>query len=174
MQRKLPSIDPGALNRDWKENIRGIQIVVVEEVFCPRQEVIRVERPSMQRNRDTELMFLVSFTVKRDKSKILPRHKLQQRAGRRKERRRLIEVSVEAANDPVELWKACGYARIRARGIFDNCAGKMCLAKAGVQGQPRCRFDLIFKISRTEAAGRPFNVGLIQAWGALVVVDQFE
>ena len=62
-QREFPAVDAGALDRDGKENVGIIQIVVIEKVIRTRQKIVGVESPTAKRNGDAKLMFFVPFTV---------------------------------------------------------------------------------------------------------------
>ena len=52
-QGQLPPVDPRALNRDRKENVGVIQIVVIEEIVC--EEIVGIECPPAKRNGDPKL-----------------------------------------------------------------------------------------------------------------------
>src|SRR4029077_4728693 len=62
-QRQLPAIDSRALNIDGEKNVGVVQAVVVEEVLRAIQEVVGVEHPALERNRDAELMLFVLLPV---------------------------------------------------------------------------------------------------------------
>jgi hypothetical protein len=70
-QRELPPVDAGALDRDGKENVGIIQIVVIEEVIRTRQKIVSVESPTSKRKGDAKLVFFVTLTVERDESQVL-------------------------------------------------------------------------------------------------------
>src|SRR6202167_2077876 len=72
-QRQFPSVDARALNRDREKHVGIIQVVVVDEILCARQKVIRVDRPPKQWNRDAKLMLLIALAMQRNEAQILLR-----------------------------------------------------------------------------------------------------
>ena len=80
-QREFPPVDSSPLNRDGKEHVGVVQIVVIEEVPSTIQEVVGVECPAMKRNGDAELVFFVPLTMKRDESEALVGDELQKGTG---------------------------------------------------------------------------------------------
>src|SRR6516162_8759685 len=70
-QGEFPSLNERALNGDRKENVRIVEVIVVEEISYVVSESIRVDCPAPQGNRHTDLRFLVTFSMQRNESKIL-------------------------------------------------------------------------------------------------------
>ena len=57
--------NPRFRDGDRNEDARFADIVVVEEIHAARFEVVDVERPAANRNRDAELMLFIAFAVQR-------------------------------------------------------------------------------------------------------------
>ena len=98
-QRELPAANHGLVDRDGEEEIRFADVVVVEEIYDVGAEGVGVEHPSAIRDGDAELMLFVALAVQRNESQIVGVGKLQQRTGRGDERRRLVVVAVEGAEE---------------------------------------------------------------------------
>ena len=62
-QRKFPTADARALNRDGKEQVGIVEIIVIEIVLRTGQECVAIDRPAPQRNCDAVLMLFVAFAV---------------------------------------------------------------------------------------------------------------
>src|ERR1700730_8642649 len=73
-KRKFPPIDACSLNRHRKKHIGVIQVRVIKEITSSRQEIVRIDCPSMKRNRHTELVLLIPLSMQRYESKILIRN----------------------------------------------------------------------------------------------------
>ena len=138
-QGELPPVNARALNRDGKENVGVIQIVVIEEVAGARQEIVGVKGPASKRDSDPKLVLFVPFTVKRDEIKGLSSDELQEGTGCGDKWRRLIEMAVEAAKDPLQFRDSDGSTDARAGRIFNHSTGKVGLANTRIQGKPGCR-----------------------------------
>src|ERR1700719_4211297 len=145
-QSEFPAVDAHALDGYRKEQIRVVEIVVIEKVGCASEEVIRVDGPASEGNGYAELMFFVALSMKRSKSKILVGCRLQERAGKRQEGRRLIKVAVKPAKNPVQLRNAQGCPDSRACSIFDYVPREMSLPKARVPCKPGSDSELIFGV----------------------------
>ena len=117
-QSCLPSADDGLGDGDGKEKVGLANVVVIEEIGSVGAEVVGVEDPPAKWDGDSELMFFVSLAVEFDKSEIVGGGKLQQRAGGRDERGRLVVMAVEGAEGPVEARDVEGNAEAGADGIF--------------------------------------------------------
>src|SRR6202051_2556671 len=76
-QREFPPVDAGPLDRDGKENVGIIQIIVIKEVIRTRQKIVSGERPSSKRNGDAKLVFFVPLTMERDEPQVLVGNDLQ-------------------------------------------------------------------------------------------------
>src|SRR5260370_19626963 len=68
--------------------------------------------------------------------------------------RRLIKITVEAAEHPIQFRNPQRSADARARGIFDHHTGEMRLAQPAVQRQPGIDLELILLVSSDQAAVR--------------------
>jgi hypothetical protein len=100
-QSEFPAVDAHALDGYRKEQIRVVEIVVIEKVCRASEEIIRVDRPASEGNRHAELMLFVALPTKRSKPKILVGCRLQERAGKRQEGRGLIKAAIKPAKNPV-------------------------------------------------------------------------
>src|ERR1700730_16200334 len=101
---KLPPVDARPLNGDGKEHIGVVEIIVVKEVFGASKKVVGVESPTPKGNGDSELVFLVTLPVERNESQVLIGDQLHERTGGRAQRRRLVEMAIEATENPLQLW----------------------------------------------------------------------
>ena len=119
-QREFPTVDARALDGYGKEDLGVVEIVVIKEVSGAGEEIIGVEGPAAEGDSDAELMFFIALAMKRDEAQILGAGRLQERAGNREQRRRLIKMAIEAAENPVEFWDAQGNANPRAGGVLDD------------------------------------------------------
>ena len=107
---------------------------------------VDVEHPTVQRNGDAELVFVIALAADGAEGKTLAAGQVEQWAGSGQERRRLIEDAVEAAEDPLQTRDLDGDAKTGGGHILHDripagdCAGiEVRIAKAGDQGQP-CRW----------------------------------
>ena len=81
-------------------------------------------------NRDAELMLLVPLALQRNESQVVVGNELQQRAGRREQRRCLVVVSVKRAEHPMQSRHLQRRADARADGVFRDAAGEVRRAHA--------------------------------------------
>src|SRR4029077_7385439 len=95
-KRKLPPADPRTLDGDREKDVRVVEVVVIEEIFCAGQEIVGVEGPSMERNGDHILLFFIPFAVQRNETQIAIGGLLQERARNGEKRRGLIKVAVKS------------------------------------------------------------------------------
>lgn len=157
-QSDLPSADASALNGDGEEQIGVVEIVVVEEVRRAGEEIVGVENPASEGDGNSELVFLVTFAVERNESKILASGGLLQGAGHGQQRRGLVKVTIKATKDPFEFGNAYGSADAGAGSVLDDdhrtteslngATVEMCLANASAEREPGCGLELIFSVSR--------------------------
>src|SRR5271168_2146087 len=98
--RQFPAVDARALNGDGKENIGIVQIVVIEKVFRAGEKIVGVDGPALEGNGDAELVFFVAFAVERNEPQVFLVDQGKEGAGGSDERRRLVEMTVEAAENP--------------------------------------------------------------------------
>src|SRR5271156_6236621 len=86
-----------------QEGVRIADVVVIEEVLRLGMEMIDIDYPSVDRNREAGLIFLIAFAVQRQEAQIIVLGESKQWATQSGERRRLIVLSPKSAQDPVEL-----------------------------------------------------------------------
>src|SRR5882672_3602796 len=127
---------------------------MVEEIFSAREKIASVERPSVKRNSDAKLVLFIAFTVERNEAQILIVSGLQQRTGNGQQRRRLVEMSVEGAEDPVQFGNPQRGADARTGGILNHAAGKMRLAETSIQAEPGCGLELFLGVNGCERSVR--------------------
>ena len=84
----------------------------------------------------------------------------------------LIILRIGSAEYPVQFGDAKRGANARVSGIFNDGAGKMCLAETAVDGQPRKGLELIVYVCGHDAAQNCFRVGKI--WHAAVIERHAE
>ena len=80
-KRQLPPVDARTLHRQRKKQVGVVEIVMVEKVFRPCEEVIGVKCPAAERNGYAELMCFVTLAIKRNETQILRAGRLQERTG---------------------------------------------------------------------------------------------
>ncbi len=85
-----------------KNRVGLADVVVVEEIVGKGLEVVGIKRPAAKGNGDAELVFFIPLSVQRKKAETVVGDKLQQRAGRGDQRRRLVVVAIESAEDPAQ------------------------------------------------------------------------
>src|SRR5882762_5300456 len=158
-ERKLPSADAGPLDGDGKK-----QVGVVE--------IAGVQRPAMKRNGDAKLVLFIAFTVERNEAQVLIVGGLQERTGNGQQRRRLVEMAIKGAKDPVQFGNPQRSADARTGGILNDAAGKMRLAKAGIYREPRCRLELLLRIDRCQRSIRAMSLGRIDVLALRRVVAE--
>ena len=141
---ELPTNDTRCINGEREENVGVSDIAVIKIILGARLERIRVHGPSAHRNGHSKLRFLVPLTAQGNKAEILAIHEVHDGAGGGQQRRRLIKLSVERPEYPIEARHARSYAKPRIRRVFHHVSGKMCLANACIQGQPGCCAKLLF------------------------------
>ncbi len=111
---------------------------MVEEVSGASQKIVGIQNPTFDGNGHAELVLFIALARQRDEVQLLlVLNGAQSGAGKRAEGRRLIKMSVKAAEDPVQFGNSHGSASARASGIFCQCAGKMRLAEPGIEREPR-------------------------------------
>src|SRR5258708_9705474 len=102
-ERELPAVDACALDSNGKKQVGVVEIVVVKEIFGAGEEIAGVERPAAKGNRDPKLVLLIALTVQRNEAQVLIVGGLQERPGNGQQRRGLIEMAVEGAENPVQF-----------------------------------------------------------------------
>ena len=152
-QRQLPAANQRRLNGDGKEEIRFADVVVVKKVHDPGAEGIGIEHPAAIRNGDAELIFFIALAMQRNKSQCCWLGKLQQRTGGGDQRRRLVVVSVEAAQSPVETRNSEGRAEARTDCALGNAAAEARGTHSHRQRQPGRDLEFVVDEERDQAAG---------------------
>src|SRR6267378_2589528 len=160
-ERELPAVDACALDSNGKKQVGVVEIVVVKEIFGAREEIAGVERPAAKGNRDAKLVLLIALTVQRNEAQVLIVGGLQERPGNGQQRRALIEMSVEGAENPVQFGNSQRSTHSRTGSILNHAAGKMRLAKAGIQREPRCCLELLLCVDRRERSVGAMTLGRV-------------
>lgn len=93
----------------------------------------------------------------RNKAEILVVCTVEQGTRDRHERWSLIVVSIESAEDPVQLSNAKGTANPRVAGIFDHTTIEMRLPESSAYIERRSDLELIFQVYRSNAAARAYG-----------------
>src|ERR1700723_108602 len=104
---QLGSANARIRQSDRDENVRLADIVVVEKIYAASFEIVAVQQPAANGDRDSQLMFFTAFAMKglkgsrvagsRDALK-----KTEKRPGKGHQRRRLIKVAPEGTEHPVQ------------------------------------------------------------------------
>src|ERR1700730_19063051 len=68
------------LNRQWKEDIRVAQRIVIEKVLHTCPEIVGIDCPTFNRNRDAKLMLFITLASQRNEIKTLGHCELEQRS----------------------------------------------------------------------------------------------
>ena len=143
---ELPGADQCAVDGDGEVDAGVADVGVVEEVVDAGFEGVGVEEPAAEGNLDAELMLFVAFTVERGEAGAGAEGEVLEAAGavgdggggtaEGEQRWRLVEATVEAAEDPVESGEAQGYAEAWVGFVFGELALKVGLAEASDEGEP--------------------------------------
>src|SRR5271170_5056951 len=99
-QRQFPAVDTRALNGYGNEQLRILEIIVVEEICGQGLKVVGIDGPAVEGNGYAELVFFVTLAMQWNEAQVLVGGELQQRAGDGLQWRRLIKVAVESAENP--------------------------------------------------------------------------
>jgi hypothetical protein len=160
-ERKFPTVDARALNGYGEKEVGVIEIVVVEEIFGASEKIAGVERPSAKWNSDAKLVLFIALSVERNEAQILIACGFEEWTGNRQQRRRLVEMSVEGAENQVKLGNPKGSAGARAGGVLDHVASEVRMAEAGIQAEPGCRLELFFGIDGCEPSIGDVSLGWV-------------
>src|SRR6266480_2629609 len=90
----LEATDVHAIDREREEDVRAAEDVVIEEVARLGAEYRGVGAPAAQRHEHADLALPVALAAQRQKLESLLQRELEQRAGDRRQRRRLIGMPV--------------------------------------------------------------------------------
>src|SRR5690348_14970265 len=145
---------------------------MVEEVPCSGTEIVSIEDPAVYGNCDTKLMLLVALAFERQKSKTLCSRQLQERAGKREQRRWLIVPSIKTAQHPVQARHSNCRSHPRVGGVFRERTRKVGEPQPGIEGQPRRGLELFFGKQRLKGSVRRF--ALLENRTAAVVCGEPE
>src|SRR5260370_10329875 len=125
-ERQLPAIDSRALYIDGEEDVGIIQTVVVEKVGAASQKVVGIQDPTFKGNGHAELVLFIAFAGQPCEIELLlVLDGVQSGPRTRAEWRRLVYMSVMAAQHPLQSGNSHGSARAPAGGGFAWCAREM-------------------------------------------------
>src|SRR5579863_6768217 len=99
---------------------------MIEEILDLGAEVIDIESPAADRNREAVLEFPVAFAVQRQKAEIAIPRVGEQWPGDRLKRRWLIELTPEGPQDPVQSGDFHGESQPRIGRVFADQPLEMC------------------------------------------------
>src|ERR1700739_4599987 len=99
----FPCLNEGTLHGDGNEDAGLADVAVVEEIVGAGLERVGIEQPTVEGNLHAELVLFVTLAAQRDEAGVCAVRVCERRTGEAGERRRLVEVSVEPAEDPVEF-----------------------------------------------------------------------
>ena len=133
---EFPGADERAVDGDGEEDAGVADVGVVEEVVDAVLEGVGVEQPAVEGNLHAELVLLVALAVEWDEGGVVGAGEGEDRAGGGEERRRLVEVAVEGAEDPVETGNAQGRAEAGIGVVLGELALKAGLTQASDEGEP--------------------------------------
>lgn len=170
---ELPGLNERTLNRDGNEDAGFADVVVVEEVAATVFKGVGVEKPAVERDLDPKLMLFVALTFEGDVAGAVGLGVGEGVGGDAGERWRLVEVSVEAAEDPVQARDLDSGTEAGVGGIFGYGADEMSLAEATGEGEPGCRFEVVLCIELFDPGGGD-GVGGEVGVGAVVEDDVEE
>src|SRR2546430_1954 len=159
-ERELPAVNARALNGDGEKQVGVVEIIVVEEILGASEKIASVERPAMERNGDAKLVLFIAFTVERNEAQVLIVGGFEERTGNRQQRRRLVEMAIEGAANPVQFGNPQRCTEAQTGGILNRAPGKVRLAKAGIKREPRCCFELLLPVDRRERSIRAMSFGI--------------
>ena len=114
---------------------------MVEKIPRGCVEIVFVEGPAAEGNRNAYLPLLVAFAVEREKAEA----RLEEILGNCVERRSLIVAAVESAQCRVQLGNANRGSDSRIGGIFVHQTVEMREANATIESEPGCRLILVFE-----------------------------
>src|SRR5579863_3313334 len=169
-QRQFPPPNHSLRDRDGKEDAGSTDVVVVEKINHIGAKIVRVDYPSVIRNGDAKLMFLVALAVESCVSQPLLAGEVdQRRTGDGFDRWSLIVMSIEGAEGPsyfwnrdggTEAWLDCGFVYRRSGCRAGNIAfGKARRAHSGGEREPRKRLELVVDIKSFEIGVGMFDIG---------------
>src|SRR6266853_6073007 len=143
---------------------------MVEKIPRGCVEIVFVERPAAEGNRDAYFPLLVAFAVERDEAKT----RLEEILGNRVERRRLIKAAVESAQCGVQLGNANRGSYSWVGGVFVHQTVEMREANAAVESEPGRRLILVFEEDSLQIAPDDLCLRLGSAATILVVRNDTE
>src|SRR5260370_35784822 len=123
---------------------------MIQEIVATRTEIIDIHRPSLVGQGDAKLILRVPLSQQRDKllwdcGIIRVVYNCEQRAADCDEGRRLIELTVETSQYPVEAWESKRHSGSGASAVFCDGRGReVRLSNAAAQRQPWRDGELVF------------------------------
>src|SRR5882757_4635285 len=115
----------------------------------------------MEWNGDAKLVLFIAFTVKRNEAQVLIVGRLQERTGNTQQGWRLVEMPIKGVEDPVQFGNPQRSPGAWARRILNDAAGKMRLAKTGIQAEPGRGLELLLGVDGCERAVGVVSLGRV-------------
>src|ERR1035438_6922501 len=109
---------------------------MVEEIVSAGLEGVGVEEPAAPWNFEAQLVFFIAFAAEWNEAGVAGLREGESGAGDAGERRRLVEVAVEAAQDPAEFGNLHGRADARIDGVLGDSGLEVGLALAADEREP--------------------------------------
>src|ERR1017187_6334344 len=131
--------------------------------------MIGVNRPAIERDRDSELIFIISFSSQRQEAQIVVLGKRQQRARERRQRRCLIELTIKGARYPTELRQQERRTQTWTGGIFNNAAGEMGLSHSSHHSDPLRHLECVLDVRGYQS---PRWVHSLAHWRIAAVIEE--
>src|SRR6266481_3929848 len=172
-QRKLPATDERSVNSDRKKCVGVSDGVMVKKVFYVSAKFVRIKRPSAEWDSHPELVFFIALAVKRNETQVLAGNESQQWAGNRKQRR-LVEVAIETAENPIQARNLHRYSDARTGGILYYSSREVCLPDTANDGKPRRRLELVLDEYRLQAATGTARIGEIGIGARVAGINQLD
>ncbi len=110
--------------------------IVIEEIARAGVETIGVERPSAQRDAQSDIVLNVALPLERNEAETLRHREIERRAGQAVERRRLVVIRVVSVHRPMQARNADGRAQSGIGGVFVDQPAVVREADAQVEGEP--------------------------------------
>ena len=159
-QGDFGAADDRAEIRQRNKNAGVADHIVVQEVARAGVEIIHVERPSANRNAQSDIVLDIALARQRNEAEPLRHRKIERRTGQAVERRRLVVIRVVAVQRPVQTRNADGRAEPRIGGVLIEQPAIVREPDAEVEREPRSGLVLIFQKERVRVG--PMRLRLIQ------------
>ena len=176
-QSHLPGADQSTIDGDGEVHVGFAEVGVVEEVVHAVFDSIHVEKPAPERNLNAELVLFVAFGGEGREGVLasgLLTGVIQDGFGYRFKRRGLKEVSVEAAQNPMQFWnlKSRADAGISRRLVQSGVvAGE---AHAAEQGEVLAQAQVVRQVTLDERGAGGAGVGTVDGARGCCIVDDAE